>query len=214
MEFKIKERFKVLMFLLFVITIVSCAKIYNKSDFRLIKEKFEMHPRLRIDGFYYDTIIIPENISPNYPRKVGIRPMVMYGDGTVFKMYGVFTRPWSNDENIKNLIEKLIMEVKYHIEKDKLTIKNKPNIWDWGMYRINENELLFQTYRNFQGDYFLVDYQGKILNDTTVQLKIVNNRTRNATDIGKMEEYKFVKFHLKPDSNNYIKANITQFGKF
>lgn len=213
MEFKIKELFKVLMFLLFIITIVSCAKIYNKSDFRLINEKFEMHPSFRIDGFYYDTIIMPEQISPSYPRNIGIRPMVMYGDGTVYKMDGVFARTWSKDEPVEKLIEELIMKVKYYIENDKLIINSQPNIWDWGMYRIKENELVFQTYRNYQGDYFLVDYQGKILNDTTVQLKILNNRTRNATNIGKIEAYKFVKFHVKPDSNNYIKANITQFGK-
>ena len=80
------------------------------------------NPNLRIDGFYYDTIIMPEQISPSYPRNIGIRPMIMYKDGTVYKMDGVFARTWSKDEPVENLIEELIMEVKYYIENDKFII--------------------------------------------------------------------------------------------
>lgn len=199
--------------IMFLVFFISCAKIYNKNEFNLINEIFTIHPNLRIDGFYYDTITIPEHNSPKYPRKIGIKPMVMFGDGTVFKMDGVYTRPWFRGKPVDPLIEDLIMEVKYDIQYNQLAIKVKPDIWDWGMYRIKENEIWIQAYRNFQGDYFLTDYNGKIVNDTTIQLRTVKMRTRNNYDINKIEDYKFVKFSVKPDSNNYIKFNFSKFGK-
>jgi len=139
--------------------------------------------------------------------------MVLFADGTVIKIHGVYCRPWFDGQQVKPLVKELIKQIEFEIEKNDLTMKTEPEIWDWGMYRIEKNEIKMQVYKNHQGDYHLVDYWGEIKNDSIIQFNLSTDRAKKTLKEDINEEYIFCKFDMRPDSSNYIKKHLIEFGK-
>ena len=201
------------LYLLTFLVFASCVRIYHKSDFIISQKKYEYSPNLKINGFYIDTVVLDQQERPYYPRRICVSPMVLFGDGTAIKIHGVYCRPWLNGEDVNPLIIELKKQIKFEIENNDLTFKNEPAIWDWGMYRTNGKEIAMQVYKNHQGDYHLVDYWGEIQNDSTIVFNSITDRAKKIKKGEINEEYRFCEFEIRPDSTNYIKTNIAEFGQ-
>lgn len=209
------------------ITAVSCAIIYNKREMYLADEPFYSDSvSFRIDGYYYtveDFAVGESHLYENGKRveskACAIQPILFFEDGTArvcWISYG--TKAYSSEsekkENIRIALqdfEKSLMGGSYHGQPI-----DKP--WDWGFYKQSEGDsLVIQTYLNSIGDYVLLDWLGKVENDTTLFIHywINNNQYIDSKHYKKElnKVYHFKEFHHKPDSTNYILENIEKFGK-
>ncbi len=209
------------------ITAVSCAIVYNKREMYLADEPFYSDSvSFRIDGFYYTVQDFAEGERDfNYlakriqSRSCAITPIIFFKDGSArvcWLNYGL--KEYSNEsekkENIRIALldfEKSLLGGKYHGQPI-----HKP--WDWGFYKQSDGDsLVIQTYLNALGDYVLLDWLGKVENDTTLILHYwINNNQPSDSKHRKNQlnqVYHFREFHHKPDSTNYILENIEKFGK-
>lgn len=189
--------------------IISCAVIYNKSKLYLNEKEFNKNViSFRTDGYYYK---VKEHEKGNF----GISPMIFYENGYVVKLESYYSVSMVRDENEKKkkfnytlkYIDKRILDNTYHVQ-----IKN--TIWDWGLYSQKKDSLIMQTYINYIGDYYLVNWKGVVLNDTTLLVTTrydYNPKNRKTEIINEL--YQFRKLNHKPDSINYIMINRAKFGK-
>lgn len=192
------------------IILCSCAKIYHKSKFTLADRPFVPHPELGIDGFYINTSVVAER-RPYSLKQLCASPMVLYGDGTVLKLHANYCEDWLQDQSADALIDKIVDRIKFNIRTRGIAYKTEPNIWDWGMYRIDGDDIEMQVYKNHQGDYHLVDYWGIVKSDTTITFEISTDRAKKTDREVINEEYRFYHYPIKPDSTNYIKEHLDDF---
>jgi hypothetical protein len=92
----------------------------------------------------------------------------------------------------------------------------KSDIWNWGVYKVDNDSILIQYYRNELGDYYLIEQTGVIQNDST--LTILSEReykspNSNGYYMTLEKIYKFKHLDSKPDSTNYIMMNEDKFGQ-
>ncbi len=209
------------------ITAVSCAIIYNKKEMYLTDEPFYSDSiSFRIDGFYYTVRDFAEGERNFYidgrsvvSKSCAITPIIFFNDGTArvcWLSYGL--KPYSTEEEKKQNIQLTLQDFESSMVSGNYHGKpiNKP--WDWGFYKQKDGDsLVIQSYLNALGDYELLDWLGRVENDTTVFLHYwLNNNHPLDSKYSKKELnmlFHFKEFHHKPDSTNYILENIEKFGK-
>jgi len=179
-------------FTLFFAFIVSCQIVQLKDRVHIHKDS-QVKNSLKIDGYFYK-IGKGKNINE-------IQGFILYRDGSVY---------------ISNvLVPKIGINSHTHFQK---YIK-KPIIAsnNWGVFKIEQNNLVIQNYYN-QGRifppmayFYLIEGEGKVINDTTVYIDTwykFNENGKMATNIpGGI--YKFKQHSFKPDSikDNWMKTS-------
>jgi len=222
-----KYQFKIITFLIVLFFILGCSpKIYDKSKLTLSSETFNINQILfRTDGYYYMEKVYELGDDKSIEMQHGqtktcaITPIIFYDDGYVRKGEFVFgVKPFETEEDKKQAINQSLLELEKEIEENTFHVQIENSIWDWGMYSQTKNEILIQYYYNFYGNYRLINYTGEVLNDTTIIFKVKSGYAKFPSHVkkipdGKEEIYHFRKFRIKPDSSNYIKNNIGEFGE-
>ena len=221
---KDRKHINVGLFLVFVLCYGCSGKIYDKSKLTIADIPFnQAEISFRTDGYYYTEKVneVGENRALeevyNGSKTCAISPLIFYDDGYVRKSeftHGV--RPFETIVDKKDSIEVLLKKMENSISKGSFHVNIENTIWDWGLYKQTKDEIFIQYYYNHYGDYKLINYKGKIINDTTI---VFTSKTAEELpsyvkdiDIESEEIYHFREYSQKPDSSNYIKTNLHEFG--
>ena len=171
----------------FVLTFfTSCSKYYvEKSDKLHLPKTAYLGNQLRIDGYYYQ-----------FHNDQFFDITLFYDDGTALFPMGLET----NLINVDNYI------INSFVNKDDY----KNVMYWWGVFNIDEDNILFERWYPSEAPYKAYINEGKIINDTTF---IISNRYRIVdgvkTEIKEVnDEYHFRQFSPKPDSTNTFMNNF------
>jgi hypothetical protein len=158
-----------------------------------------------------------------------ISTIVFYSDGYLYgsgwHLHSGITRTIDNymdychlleeENNYKNTKIKFEENINLgHIITDEEAIK--AGIFQRGVYHVDGTQIKIQLYQGgFDYGPHLFEYEGLILNDTSIILKFFKESPEAfIEDIEDIDEiYKFVPFEFKPDSINYIRDNREKFEK-
>ena len=168
--------------LFFVLCLCGCKKLFENEEFT-IKCVPYAGSELRIDGYYYQKRLGEDgNVRT-------IRYFIFYSNGVSalgnmlaenFDDVESYFATWSNDKYLKN------------------------NLYVWGLFSIQENNLKMQFYE--PSDYLkkrVEELSCTILNDSTFHLDKINLvHTGKAGRSFSTGEYHFKQFSPKPDSTN------------
>ncbi len=202
--------FKLIIILLSFLT--SCYYTYNKEQFRNFgKNDFCNNEKLKINGYFYTMFEGGRGKDIYFCDENAIRPMMFYGDGTII----VFSRFSSkSDTSIMNdnlnSFEDINKYFQSYLENIVKTENNDFGTYnEWGKWGVNGDSLRILYYVAGSAavpfplfDYWLLEYDGKILNDTTFVLeKFINHKTGRTEELN--EIYHFQEFYPKPDSTNW-----------
>ena len=210
--------------ILLVTIFIGCGpRIFDKSRMHLAKKSFDLNNvSFEIDGYYFTQIIYKqgENYSLDVEYgtgdKCGLMVMIFYSDGFIKKSDFVYGTCLCNSEESKKMA---VLNAKEEVQKSMLNksfnVNDVKKIWDWGMYEQDGNDLLIQYYYNHYGNYNLINYRGKVIDGSTL---ILNEKSGDKRPYKKVksendgEKYLFQRFWIKPDSTNYIRENLNEFG--
>ena len=131
---------------------------------------------IRIDGFYY-----------SYFQGKIFNVLLLYRNGVFFDVSGD-----GKDRTKPEEVEELLTE-----EHIKLVNSKK---YDWGIFIVEGNSILFETWRFTQRDHRAVFQSGEILNDTTFHITKHNYSDGGIKDANTL--YYFYPYSPKPDSTN------------
>ena len=199
-----------LVVIILLIFLTSCYYTRNKGQYRdFEKIDFQNKGKLKLDGYFYTEYEGGKGNSINIYDTDKIRPIIFYVDGKV-RVYSRFSDKIKDDaNNLKlNSYEKInkyfqaYLKDTYNRENNSFATYN-----GWGKWRITGDTLKIMYYVAGSAavpfpifEYWLLEFDGKILNDTTfVMNKYINRTTGKAKDINKI--YKFEEFNIKPDSS-------------
>jgi len=226
---------KVIAILIIIIVFSACATINNKENLMLKEIKLNTQIPLKINGYYYyeneviDYLVKNPNtsggVTPDYKTEYNrktINIMVFYKNGYVYNSDMLLICG-----EIPNEITDIEQISQYNTyEKAKREYEQSPNsycygftggkrdIWNWGVFKIENQKIKIQYYRNILGDYFLVEMVGSIINDTTFLIsneKLYGNMYINGYQKEINKKYYFSELSNKPDSANYILKNPDKF---
>lgn len=187
---KLRRSVKFSIFLLVFVT-TSCVTIYNKSSLQIDKIQELDNSSLRLDGYFYTV-----------SHDSSITPMILFGNGY---MHEIATY---DEANPKDTIKKRLKSDNYFHP-----INKKYSIWGWGIWWTQNDSIFIEQYRNYLGDYDISYRYGKVLNDSTFIIEKDSSRFQKPVVRYVKDIYKFQKMDSKPDSTNYIKENIDEFGR-
>jgi hypothetical protein len=220
---------------LFLITLSSCISIRNRDKLLSLNEIGDSSV-LRKDGYYYTENYIKtnpyhRNEYGGYERdstitfnQVRISTLSLTQNGSAMKLgsYSGMQYNLSYNFGIKcnlqdnNTLESAFEHFQCYVtelqKKNLIFLNSKAEIWDQGVYKIENNIITIQIFYNSIGNYSLYEEKGIIKNDSTFVLT-------NATDFqtGKKyeikKEYKFKKMEDFPEIDNYILKNKKKFNK-
>lgn len=207
-----------------ILLITNCHPIYNKTKLTLVKEPFvKERITFRTDGFYFH--VRTTGLNPNGGHhgdslnKSGIVPIFFYTDGYVHRSNAVFgERAHANKIDQVDSVRMSLMEYEKNLIRWNMVIENKDkNINGWGRYKQYGNDLLIQHYINRGGNYILVEYVGKVVNDKSILLTSKHYPGHPFVMEEKHEHihelFEFKPLPVKPDSANYIRSNIIKFDR-
>ncbi|MFH6966597.1 hypothetical protein [Flavobacterium oncorhynchi] len=219
----------------FLLTIVSCISIKGKKELMSLNNIGDSNT-LRKDGYYYTESYVKTN--PYYRNEYGgyvrdstktfyqvrISTLALKENGSAMKL-GSYSGMQDNlaynfgikcDLPDNNTLESAFEHFQCYLtelkNKNLFFLNSKAEIWDQGIYKIENNAITIQIFYNTIGDYNLYEETGIIKNDSTFVLT-------NATDFqtGKKHEinkvYKFKKMKNFPDIDNYVLKNKKKFSK-
>ena len=220
---------------LFLISLSSCISIRNRDKLLSFNEIGDSKA-LRKEGYYYTENYIKTN--PYYRNEYGgyerdstltfnqvrISTLSLKQNGSAMKL-GSFSGMQDNlsynfgikcnlqDNNtLESAFEHFQCYVNELKKKNLIFLNSKAEIWDQGVYKIENNTITIQIFYNSIGDYSLYEEKGIIKNDSTFVLT-------NATDFqtGKKyeikKEYKLKKMEDFPEIDNFILKNKKKFNK-
>jgi hypothetical protein len=152
----------------------------NCDEFKDDKMTLHKHPyygsELRMDGYYYI-----------YDNNTYITPWCFYQDGCLLVISG---RRSDLQEADNHIIQMYIRNFHY-----------KQVQHHWGVFHINNNNIVMQYYQGDNYRTIVKVEEGHILNDTTFQMTLryrVNGEDRESIN----DVYHFRQFSPKPDSTN------------
>ena len=181
-------------------------------------KKYETYPYYRNEygGYQQDT-------TKKYSQ-IRILPLTLYSDGSVNSLYSFsgfqdnhafnYRIKCSLEDNntIENAFEHFECYLRNRPENKLFFINKKAEIWNQGIYKIEDNKITIQIFYNSIGDYYLYEENGIILNDTTFVLKKAKDyQTGKEYKIEK--EYHFKKMNNMPKMESYILKNKKKFNK-
>jgi hypothetical protein len=213
--------------LILAIGLNSCILIYDSHKLRFPTNDFQLDNKtLKTNGYYFDLDSVYTGIydfetnrmtNSKYYEKI-ITPILFYNNGYI-KINGSYSGIMVDDNSgLKrvNTFENCHKNIKYSLLKHNNTrCKNrKSDVWGWGVFKIDKDSIKIQFYRNVLGDYYLTEYHGLVINDTTIifkqQIDFKGYQDMDAKSINKL--YRFCKFD-KPDSINYLMINKERLEK-
>lgn len=210
-----------------LIGVFGCSpRIYDKEKLSLVNEPFQKADiTFRTDGYYYRIEDYEKGEDSALTMEYGktklcaITPIIFYGDGFVRKstfIHGI--RPYKTLQEKNDSIKASLLDIDKSIINNTFHVKIENTPWDWGLYRQNGREVSIQYYYNRYGNYRLREYGGEALNDTTLVFRYEKEFTdppgySDETEEEPEEIYHFRSLSVKPDSSNYIKSNIQEFGR-
>jgi hypothetical protein len=169
------NKFKKILLVLFIAScLLSCDEF--RDDMMTLQKQFYYGNELRTDGYYY-----------RYDNNTYITPWCFYRDGCLLVISGRRSDLQEADDHI---IQVYIRNFNY-----------KQSQHHWGIFHINNNNIVMQHYRGDNYRTIVKVEEGHILNDTTFQITIryrVNGEDRENIN----EIYHFRQFSPKPDSTN------------
>lgn len=221
---------------------ISCApRIFNRNDL-IINEKTEglNTSSFRIDGYYYHRTESIDYLS-EIPKQGGgvkkiadsefkrkeIETLIFYSNGYVYcsdnSLISVeieVNKTIDSDLKRLNCYDSVLVQFEHDLRNERFASKpkrgKKSDIWNWGIYKVHNDSILIQYYRNELGDYYLIEQTGILHNDSRITiLSEKEYKSANSkgyfTDLDKT--YNFRHLDTKPDSVNYIMMNEERFGE-
>jgi hypothetical protein len=167
--------------ILFLFLMTSSCNFFIGKDEKLSLVRRPVNTNsLRIDGFYYEGDIAPDETTTVY---------YFYQDGTVYSpgsYRGEKFEEWITKESTSS----------------DLIAQSKKFKTSWGVFQIDNEKIVFEKWEPSSGPLFEVYRQsGTILNDSTFIIEKVVNGDDPLRNFIK-EIYHFKKFKHKPDSTN------------
>lgn len=217
------------LFILSLAIMSSCTYYTHKNLISLPPTNYEHNTELlKIDGyFYYEDIsstgcyvqdsISQKLIKKDFNKVKNINVIVLYSDGGAYHSYGTFIS--MVDFKNCNLVDSLntYQHVKSKFEYDvanKEWYQKEVESWgDRGVFTINNNAIKIQIYQGggpLSSYSSIVEYSGKIVNDTLINIKQEREMRSNSITIVD-KEFKFQKFEHKPNGNNPVLRNRNKF---
>lgn len=188
----------------------SCYYARNKGQFKDFgKVDFCNNGKLKLNGYFYTEYEGGKGNSISIYDLDAIRPIIFYSDGKV-RVYPQFMSQVDSSKMYINLnsFEKINKYFKSYLKKTSISGDDmSAPLGGWGKWRVNGDSLRIMYYVAGSAavpfpifDYWLLEYDGKILNDTTFILEKYISHTTGRIKI--LDEiYKFEKYHIKPDSS-------------
>lgn len=190
---------------------------------------------LKLYGYYYQEKEVKSH--PYYRNKYGgysqdssvifnearIIPLILYPDGTAAAM-DYFTGLQDNSAfdfkktcalADRNTIESAFAHFECYLKNEEYKIRTnfitrKAQIWDQGVYRIENNKITIQTFYNLTGNYYLYEESGDIINDSAFILKRkIDFRTGKESEISRV--YTFRNMPDMPKIESYILKHKQKF---
>ena len=216
-----------MLLLITVLQTTGCYRIYHKSKLTLQKEPFDRQKiTFRTDGYYYLETLGDNYVTvQGYPQRlpdpvVVVQPIFFYADGYVHYVHARFA-PISRDTFLTKAeqLASALLHVEDYIRRGPVQIfKKNPRytVWNWGLYRQSGDNLKIQYYFNALGDYWLINLDAAVVNDSTLRITNQSSYVRRPPPfINRVRDdlYTFRKYNLKPDSATYLRDRIDRFGK-
>ena len=194
------------------------SKTLKKNGYYYTEKYVKTHPYYRNEYGGYS------NDSTTIINQVTINTLSLSEDGSAIKL-GTYSGMQNNSAynyGIKcNLEDSNTLESAFeHFECYLKEFKNrnlkfpysKVEIWNQGVYKIENSSITIQIFYNSLGDYNLYEEKGIIINDSTFILtNALDYQTGEKYEIEKV--YKFKKMENFPKIDNYILKNKKRFNK-
>lgn len=189
-------------------TLNSCVRIYNQNHL-LAKHELRNSNPLKLTGYYY-TARKSDNI-------IKVEPIVLYGNGSL-QIHPPFSGyPENTTFNYQsacylkeeNSLKNALKYTDCYFTFNSITsnhMHGKSQVWSQGIYKVDKNNnITIQWYQNHLGDYYLEEWQGIVINNSS----FVINRTKNYRDnrfilLDEPRVYHFKPINSLPKSENYI----------
>jgi hypothetical protein len=220
----------------------SCTpRIFNRNDL-IINEKTDSSKTksFRIDGYYYHKTEsldflkeIPKQgggvkkLADSEFKRKEIEALILYSNGYLYCSDNLListeievNRSTESDLERLNHYDSVLIQFEHDLKNNHFASRpkngRKSDIWNWGVYKVDNDSILIQYYRNELGDYYLIEQTGVIQNDST--LTILSEREYKSPNskgyyMTLEKIYKFKHLDSKPDSTNYIMMNEDKFGQ-
>ncbi len=164
-----------------------------------------MSNKLKLNGYYYYADRNEDGYETMYP-------LFLYNDGSVLKFGEYFIHLINKEQYFSHNHT--------HFQSN---LKSKPTnayhkdifIPTWGFYTVDNDNIQIQVIGHLSSGipigvtYYVAEYKGKILNDSTFLIDYKINYKDDLKDSVK-QIFKFYKYDFKPDSANWLKDKFTK----
>lgn len=213
----------------------SCVTINNKNYLLPISELGLNQEKLQIDGYFYQ--VIESKAYPYYKNDYGgysqdtskgyqqtrIIPLILNANGTAYAL-GYFSGMQNNSTfnfEVCGLFDNnSLVGAQTHFEcyiqnqtKSKFNFMNKKSeIWNQGVYTIQDKKIVLQIFYNVWGDYFLYEKHGQVNEDGSIAFNYAKDYQNNTEHVIN-EKYFFRECLNMPEIESYILNNEAKFRK-
>lgn len=170
--------------------------IHNKSSLTNWDDGDEK--KLNSNGYYY-SIYDRSNVTDSKQGK-GIYMQVFLENGFTYTVRNGYGNECGKLVDLSCEFAVSERMLKAYLESPKNKKTNTMDIWNWGKYKIVKDRILIQTYYNHQGDYYLKEELGELLDSSSFRiLQIRDYRTDKVEKVNRIFNFKIFDVHLIQD---------------
>lgn len=159
--------------------------IHNKNHF-VLKETLvnDRYKELKTTGYYYSIY----SRKPNESKQgIGINMKIPLDNGYIYNFKNGYGNQCGDSVSLACEFEMSERLLRNYLEWQKAKGYNGPvALWDWGRYKIENKNILIQSFYNHFGDYYLLEERGEVLD--SVSFKILQKKDYRTGIMERTEE--------------------------